>query len=148
MGLVLPRRPHIIVAGCGALGSALARGLADKTFDVCVLDHDADAFQRLGADFSGFTDVGDATSADVLERNGVDETTMLLALTSRDNTNLLVAQLAKTIYGVGDVYVRLFNERKGRILEGTDIRVLCPRRLCEEEFSTMSGIDIPQGGLR
>jgi trk system potassium uptake protein TrkA len=142
MGLKLPRQSRAIVVGCGMLGASLASGLSTWGYDVCVIDQDARSFHRLSDGFQGFTDIGDGTSADVLERNGIADAAMVLALSSRDDTNILTAELASRIYGVPQVFARLFDEHKEVVLDGFGVKVLCPRRLCENRFAELSGIPI------
>ena len=49
---------HMIVVGCGRVGSTVARELVDAGHEVIVVDRKADAFRRLGADFAGRTMTG------------------------------------------------------------------------------------------
>ena len=46
---------HIVIMGCGRVGSMLARGLEKRGHSVAVIDVNADSFQRLGFDFQGIT---------------------------------------------------------------------------------------------
>ena len=138
-------RNQIIVVGCGLLGSSLATKLSCRGYDVTVIDLSKSSLDQLGGDFSGIADMADGTNPDVLERDGIQEASMLLAFTRDDNTNVLVAQLARRVYGVPRVYARLADERKARLLSPFGIETLCPRRLCEQEFADMSGIEIPEG---
>lgn len=141
---VLPsRRERVIVVGCGHLGASVAAKLSLLGRDVCVIDLVTRAFRRLDDSFGGFTDVGDGTSAEVLERNGIEEAAMVLALATRDNDNICIGAFAAEVYGVPEVYVRLHDRRKADLLEQDAVRVLCPRELCEEEFSRLSGIKLP-----
>lgn len=136
-------RHQIIIVGCGLLGSSLATKLSIRGYDVTVIDGDANALDLLGEGFSGFSDVGDGTNPEVLERDGIKEASYVLSFTNNDNDNTVVAELAKRIYGVEHVYARLRDEHKARLLEPYGIEILCPRRLCEQRFAAMSGIEVP-----
>ncbi|MCI2173053.1 MAG: NAD-binding protein [Atopobiaceae bacterium] len=140
----LPRRHSVMVVGCGVLGASLATKLSCRGYDVCAIDEGLVGLENLGDDFSGFTDVGDGSSAEVLERNGIENASVVLALTGHDNTNILIAEQAKACYGVEKVYARLFDEAKARLIEPMGIGALCPRRLCEDQFASMSGIVVPE----
>lgn len=143
-GTFIPtRRERVIVVGCGPLGASLATKLSLLGRDVCVIDLSPRSFERLGDSFGGFTSVGDGTSAELLEHNGIDEAAMVIALATRDNDNITIGAFASEIYGVPDVYVRLHDRRKAELLPSSGIHALCPRELCEEEFSRLSGIAIP-----
>jgi trk system potassium uptake protein TrkA len=46
---------HVVIVGCGRVGSSLARQLEESGHTVAVVDRKSDAFQRLGPDFKGQT---------------------------------------------------------------------------------------------
>jgi trk system potassium uptake protein TrkA len=106
---------HLIVGGCGRLGSDIAEQLSrEDDHDVVVVDVQRLAFDRLGGAFNGETVVGDVTDRDVLEQAGIDRADGLLAVTRSDNANLMCVQTAQHLYGVPRTVARLFNpEREG-----------------------------------
>ena len=57
---------HMIVVGCGRVGSTVALELIEDGHDVVVIDRRADSFQRLGSDFGGRTMTGVGFDRDVL----------------------------------------------------------------------------------
>jgi len=104
---------HLIVGGCGRLGSDIAEQLSgDDDHDVVVVDTDRLAFDRLGGAFNGETVVGDVTDRDVLEQAGIDRADGLLAVTRGDNANLMAVQIAQHLYGVPHTVARLFNPER------------------------------------
>ena len=46
---------HVIIVGCGRVGSTLALELSESGHDVVVIDRNANAFRRLGDNFKGRT---------------------------------------------------------------------------------------------
>jgi trk system potassium uptake protein TrkA len=101
---------HIVVGGCGYIGSAVAERLsADPTKDVVVVDVDRHAFDRLGTSFNGDTVVGSVTDRGVLEAAGIDHADGFVAVTRSDNTNLMAVEVASNLYGVPRTVARLFN---------------------------------------
>lgn len=101
---------HIIIGGCGRLGSEIAETLSAKPdADLVVVDLVADTFDRLGTSFNGETIQGDITDRDVLEQAGVDRADGFLAVTRSDNANLMAVQTATHLYGVPRTVARLFN---------------------------------------
>ena len=114
---------HIIVGGCGRLGSEVAERLSDDPDnDVVVVDVDALAFDRLGSAFNGETLVGDVTDRDVLERAGVDQADGLMAVTRFDNANLMAVEIAKVLYGVPKAVARLFNPEREQVYRKLGVR--------------------------
>jgi trk system potassium uptake protein TrkA len=72
---------HVVIMGCGRVGSTLAQSLESRGHTVAVIDQNGEAFRRLGADFQGLTVTGtgdrvvariyDAKRAEVYERLGI-----------------------------------------------------------------------------
>ena len=101
---------HIVVGGCGYIGSAVAERLStDPTKDVVVVDVDRHAFDRLGTSFNGDTVVGSVTDRGVLEAAGIQHADGFIAVTRSDNTNLMAVEVAANLYGVPRTVARLFN---------------------------------------
>ena len=57
---------HVVIAGCGRVGSTLARELTAIGHSVAVIDRRAETFARLGDDFTGDTYVGVGFDRDLL----------------------------------------------------------------------------------
>lgn len=113
---------HLIVGGCGRLGSDIAEQLStDDDHDVVVIDTDRHAFDRLGGAFNGETVVGDVTDRDVLEQAGIDRADGLLAVTRGDNANLMAVQIAQHLYGVPHTVARLFNPERESVYRKLDV---------------------------
>lgn len=100
---------NVIVVGCGRVGSQLANMLSDNNANVCVIDANADSFGNLGRGFNGSTVQGIGFDEDTLIKAGVEDCTVVAAVTSSDNTNLMVAEVAKHLFNVPHVITRLFN---------------------------------------
>lgn len=114
---------HIIIGGCGRLGSEIAERLSgEPENDIVVVDHDPLAFDRLGSAFNGETIVGDATDRDILERAGVDRAEGLIAVTRFDNANLMAVEIASHLYGVPRTVARLFNPEREHVYEKLGVR--------------------------
>lgn len=120
------RDEYIIVVGCGRLGSHLARLLSKARKSVVVIDKNEHAFHRLSDEYSGFTIEADAVEIDTLLRAKIDKADVVVTTTNDDNTNLMIAQIAKTIYKVPKVIARLFEPSRQQVFEELDIDTLCP----------------------
>ena len=108
---------HIIVVGCGRVGSDVARNLAIAGHDVVVIDRKAEAFRRLGEDYSGKTLVGVGFDRDLLSAAGITEQSAVAAVTSGDNSNILIARVAKETFGASHVVARIYDPRRASIYE-------------------------------
>src|SRR6478672_3474345 len=66
-------RVHVVIMGCGRVGSTLARSLEDRNHTVSIIDSNPDAFRRLGPSFNGTKVTGIGFDQGVLERAGVEK---------------------------------------------------------------------------
>lgn len=114
----------VVIVGCGRMGSELARSLNDNKNDVIVIDSNPDSFKLLGNSFVGITVAGIGFDKDVLEKAGVDRVDALVACTSNDETNALVARIASNIYRVPKVIARLFDPRKATVYDMLGIQTI------------------------
>ncbi|HET7488296.1 MAG TPA: TrkA family potassium uptake protein [Acidimicrobiales bacterium] len=109
---------HVLVVGCGRVGSELARTLIDAGHSVAVIDKDRRAFQRyLPDDWQGKAVVGFGFDRDHLEQAGVREAGALAATTGGDNSNILTARIARETYQVTSVVARIQDPRRAVIYE-------------------------------
>jgi trk system potassium uptake protein TrkA len=108
---------HVIVVGCGRVGSEVALNLASNGHDVIVIDRRAEAFRRLGEDFKGTTMVGVGFDRDVLTEAGITPECAVAAVTSGDNSNILIARVARETFGVKHVVARIYDPRRASIYE-------------------------------
>jgi trk system potassium uptake protein TrkA len=128
---------YIIIVGCGRLGSHLASLLSKARKSVIVIDNKEDAFNRLSDDFSGFTIEADAIEEETLLEAKINRADVVVTTTNDDNTNVMIAQIAKTIYGVPKVIARLFDPSRQEMYEELDIDTICPTILSAVEFKNI-----------
>lgn len=108
---------HVVVVGCGRVGAGVARSLEESGHSVAVVDRRAKAFDRLPDDFSGKTIVGVGFDRDRLIAAGIEEATALAAVTNGDNSNILVARVARETFGIERVVARIYDPRRAKIYE-------------------------------
>jgi trk system potassium uptake protein TrkA len=99
---------HIIIIGCGRVGSALAEAWALNGDDVVVIDKDPQAFRSLGAGFNGITMRGTGCDQEQLRLAGIQHSGAFVAATNSDSVNMMAAEIAMRVYGVPRVVVRLY----------------------------------------
>lgn len=120
---------YIVIVGCGRMGSILANQLSRQGSNVVVVDRDEAAFKNLSAEFSGFQVTGEAAELAVLRRAGIERADCLLAATRHDNVNLMVAQVARTVFGVSKVIARVFDPSRQAVYDQFGIETICPTSL-------------------
>ena len=100
---------HIVIMGCGRVGSLLATRLLHLGHSVAIIDRNADAFRRLGPDFAGQQVVGVGFDPDVLRSAGIDKAAAFAAVSSGDNSNIISARVARETFKVANVVARIYD---------------------------------------
>jgi trk system potassium uptake protein TrkA len=108
---------HVVIMGCGRLGSTLAQKLEARGHSVAVIDQNSDAFRRLGSDFGGTTVTGVGFDRDVLRAAGIERADAFAAVSSGDNSNIISARLARETFGVSRVVARIYDARRAQVYE-------------------------------
>lgn len=134
---------YIVVVGCGRLGAILADHLSLQGHSVVAVDRDMSAFEKLSPDFTGFRLQGDATRISVLRQAKMDKADIVVAATRNDNVNLMVVQVAKSLFNVSRVMARLHDPKRGEMYADLDIEIVCPVRVAAEHF--MAWLDLREG---
>ena len=84
---------------------------------MAVVDRRAKAFERLPENFAGRKILGVGFDRDRLVAAGIEEASALAAVTNGDNSNIVVARVAKETYGVAQVVARIYDPRRAKIYE-------------------------------
>lgn len=108
---------HVVIMGCGRVGSTLAHDLETRGHSVAVIDQNADAFRRLSSDFNGATVTGIGFDRDVLKQAGIERADAFAAVSSGDNSNIISARLARETFGVQRVVARIYDQRRAEVYE-------------------------------
>jgi len=125
---------HVIIVGCGRVGSQLAESLSFQGHDVVVIDKNQDAFRRLGTAFNGITIAGIGFDQEVLKKAGIEQANAFIAVTDLDNTNLMAAEVATKIFDVPQVIARLYNPEKERTYQELGIDYICGTVVLADEI--------------
>ncbi|MEY4174863.1 MAG: hypothetical protein RI900_2028, partial [Actinomycetota bacterium] len=73
---------HVVIVGCGRVGSSLAKNLLAEGHTVAVIDRKPAAFERLGDDFPGVTLAGVGFDRDLLLKAGIERASAVAAVTN------------------------------------------------------------------
>ncbi len=109
---------HVVVVGCGRVGSELALSLERSGHSVAVIDKNADAFRkRLPESFAGQKVVGFGFDRDHLIEAGIERAGAVAAVTSGDNSNILSARIARENFAIDRVVARIYDPRRALIYQ-------------------------------
>ena len=128
-----------IIVGCGRLGANLAGALSDGGESVIVIDKNPDAFRKLPPSYGGISMTGDATEISVLKNAEIEKATAVITVTNNDNTNIMVAQLAKELFNRGRVIARLYDPDRECVYREFGIDTICPAVLSAKEIDKLLG---------
>lgn len=115
---------HIVIAGCGRVGSELAKLLSSEGHNVVVIDKKQSSFERLGNTFNGITLVGNGFDPEILKAAGIENADAFCAVTNGDNTNIMSSQVAKKIFNVPKVIARVYDPKRAEIYKTLGLDVL------------------------
>jgi trk system potassium uptake protein TrkA len=108
---------HVVIVGCGRVGSGLARIIEERGHSVAIVDKDPRAFRRLPSGFGGKQVVGVGFDRERLEEAGIHDADAVAAVTSGDNSNILIARVARETFGIERVVARIYDPRRAIIYE-------------------------------
>jgi trk system potassium uptake protein TrkA len=144
----------VLIVGIGRVGSSLARTMLDEGHEVSCLDEDPDALALLEAVMGGsdwvsaggrFT-VGQGLELDALTAAGIERAHAFVAATDGDNTNLVIAQIARRRFNVPTVIARVLDPRRAEWYEQQGVATICPTRSAIEMLETQVRAAEPRPG--
>ena len=91
---------RVIICGAGRVGQGIARHLAQEHHDITMIDENDDLIEQVQIDFDVRGVVGHAAHPDVLRTAGADAADMLIAVTHFDEINMVICQVADTLFSV------------------------------------------------
>jgi trk system potassium uptake protein TrkA len=129
----------VLIVGSGRVGSAIAKAMLAEGHEVSVLDEDPEAIALLDKgqsesweDLGGRFTVGTALEIDALLAAGIDQADAFVASTDGDNTNLVIAQIAKRRFEVDRVVVRVLDPARARWYAEQGLQTVCPTQTAIE----------------
>jgi len=116
----------IIIMGCGRVGAGLAELLEAEGHEITILDTDPYSFRRLSPKFKGTALIGSGADEDTLQKAGIKEADIFIALTQGDNRNLLASQTAMHIFNVPRAICRIYDPLRAEMYRTLGLEVLSP----------------------
>lgn len=117
---------HVVIVGCGRVGSSLAHNLVDEGHTVAIIDRKPAAFERLRADFPGERFSGIGFDRELLVKAGIERAQALAAVTNGDNSNILVARVARETFGIERVVARIYDPQRAAVYQRLGIATVAP----------------------
>jgi trk system potassium uptake protein len=122
----------ILIMGCGRTGAQLATMLDAEGHEITILDIDDYSFHRLPPDFKGTALVGDGTDDETLKKAGIESADAFVAITQGDNRNIISAQIARHIFKVPKVLLRIYDPLRRELYNKLGMEAFSPTIIFSE----------------
>jgi trk system potassium uptake protein TrkA len=125
---------HIVIMGCGRVGSTLAHILEDRDNSIAIIDRDPEAFRRLRSSFKGERITGIGFDRTVLIQAGIERADAFAAVSSGDNSNIIAARVVRETFGVVRVAARIYDPRRAEVYERLGIATVATVRWTADQM--------------
>lgn len=125
---------NILIVGGGLLGRRIAELLDELGHSVALVDEDENNLAQLHDDFSGVTAVGFPMDMSALREAGIEGCDAVAVVTSDDNLNIAVGQMAKDVFGVPKVVARISDPDRESIFQGAGLLTACPTNMAADKL--------------
>jgi trk system potassium uptake protein len=125
---------HIVIMGCGRVGSTLAHILEDRGYSIAIIDRDPEAFRRLRSAFKGEKVTGVGFDRTVLIQAGIERADAFAAVSSGDNSNIIAARVVRETFGVVRVAARIYDPRRAEVYERLGIPTVATVRWTADQM--------------
>jgi len=98
---------NIIICGAGRVGFTIAKLLSDQNHSITVIDQSSEDIQKINDSLDVKAIVGKATYPSILEKANASEADMIIAVTRSDEINMLICQIAYSIFNVQKKIARI-----------------------------------------
>ena len=140
----------VVIVGAGRVGSSVARNMLSEGHEVSCLDEDPESHARLEIglekpweDMGGRFTVGTALEIEALTAAGIERADVFVASTNGDNTNIVIAQIAKRQFNVPKVIARILDPYRAKWYADQGLDTICPTKVAiemlEEEILAAAG---------
>ncbi|NJD03230.1 MAG: TrkA family potassium uptake protein [Ruminiclostridium sp.] len=135
---------NIIIVGCGRVGSRLAIQLSGEGNNVTVIDRNPLSFDKLEGASDVKMVIGTGIDEEVLSNAGIASADAVISVTKGDNTNIMVGQIAKFLFKVPKVVVRIVDPKSKSFYEQEiGLTCFCPTETSSHHYiSLLKGVDV------
>ena len=125
---------HIVIMGCGRVGSTIAHILEEQEHSVAIIDQDPEAFRKLSVSFKGSKVTGVGFDRDVLIEAGIERAEAFAAVSSGDNSNVIAARVVRESFGVSRVVARIYDPRRAEVYQRLGIPTVATVRWTADQM--------------
>jgi len=125
---------YIIVVGGGKVGYFLSLALLSEGHEILIIEREADKCKVIAEELGSVVMRGDGCEVRTLEDAGANRADLLMAVTHRDEVNLVACQVAKHRFGVKRTIARISNPKNEALFKmlGIDVTVSSTKLILEQ----------------
>lgn len=127
---------RIIIVGYGRVGTQIVQRLLEDDHQLTIIDKNRSVLERAARHLHARIVIGDATDPELLRSAGAEKADMLFALTREENSNLMAAQIAKTVFKVPRVLAIIYDPQREQSFQAAGIETF-PISVAVAEFLAM-----------
>ena len=101
---------NIIICGAGRVGFTIAKQLSEQGHSITVIDQSSEDIQKIDDALDVKAIVGKGTYPSILEKANAAETDMIIAVTRNDEINMLICQIAFSIFKIQKKIINFKNK--------------------------------------
>ena len=98
---------NIIICGAGRVGFTIAKLLSEQNHSITIIDQSSEDIQKINDSLDVKAIVGKATYPSILEKANASEADMIIAVTRNDEINMLICQIAFSVFKVSKKIARI-----------------------------------------
>ena len=102
---------NIIICGAGRVGFTIAKLLSEQGHSITVIDQSSEDIQKINDSLDVKAIVGKGTYPSILEKANASEADMIIAVTRNDEINMLICQIAYSIFNIQKKKLREFDHK-------------------------------------
>ena len=102
---------NIIICGAGRVGYSISNQLSKQGHSITVIDKVSADIQKINDNLDARGVVGIATYPSVLEKADAKNADMIIAVTRNDETNMIVCQIAHSLFNIPRKIARIRSKR-------------------------------------
>ncbi|MEJ7652041.1 MAG: TrkA family potassium uptake protein [Chloroflexia bacterium] len=108
---------YIVVVGGGKVGYYLTKTLVNEGYETLLIERNPAKVATFTERFGAVVMRGDGAEAATLQEAGVARAKVVIAVTGDDEDNLVICQMAKTLFNVDHVMARVNNPKNEEIFK-------------------------------
>ena len=128
---------YIVIVGCSRLSVRIARQYQQEGRRFIIVNEEEPLLSILPSSLNDNLLVGDPTNDEVLKEAGIETATALLALSDNESLNIIMGLIARKIYNIPKVIIKVYDDSKAALYAGTGVDTISPVDLAAQAIDSL-----------